>query len=113
MDGFSLFRKDRKDDPHGGVCAYVSSNLCVAEVTNETLNSNEVEQVWFSIKVGTENVLTGCIYRPPVSDLATKHAISTNNVIKSINEANTVKNQDIAKELCLPPVKLHCSSKIK
>ncbi|CAF0854351.1 unnamed protein product [Adineta ricciae] len=28
---------------------------------------------------------------------------------KSINEANTIKNQDIAKELCLPPVKLHCS----
>ena len=22
-----------------------------------------------------------------------------------------IKNQDIAKELCLPPVKLHCSSK--
>ncbi len=30
---------------------------------------------------------------------------------KSVNEANTIKNQDIAKELCLPPVKLHCSSK--
>ncbi|CAF1191308.1 unnamed protein product [Adineta steineri] len=28
---------------------------------------------------------------------------------KSINEAGTIKNQDIAKELCLPPVKLHCS----
>ncbi|CAF4682216.1 unnamed protein product, partial [Rotaria magnacalcarata] len=29
---------------------------------------------------------------------------------KTVNEANTIKNQDIAKELCLPPVKLHCSS---
>ncbi|CAF0764386.1 unnamed protein product [Didymodactylos carnosus] len=28
---------------------------------------------------------------------------------KSVNEANTIKNSDIAKELCLPPVKLHCS----
>ncbi|UJR30418.1 hypothetical protein I4U23_017953 [Adineta vaga] len=28
---------------------------------------------------------------------------------KSVNEANSIKNQDIAKELCLPPVKLHCS----
>ncbi|CAM4751743.1 unnamed protein product [Rotaria magnacalcarata] len=28
---------------------------------------------------------------------------------KTVNEANTIKNQDIAKELCLPPVKLHCS----
>ncbi|CAF0842218.1 unnamed protein product [Rotaria sp. Silwood1] len=28
---------------------------------------------------------------------------------KSVNEAHSIKNQDIAKELCLPPVKLHCS----
>jgi len=28
---------------------------------------------------------------------------------KSINEAGAIKNTDIAKELCLPPVKLHCS----
>lgn len=30
---------------------------------------------------------------------------------KSLEEATRVKNTDIAKELCLPPVKLHCSSK--
>lgn len=30
---------------------------------------------------------------------------------KTIDEAGTLKNSDIAKELCLPPVKLHCSSK--
>lgn len=28
---------------------------------------------------------------------------------KSIDEAQKIKNVDIAKELCLPPVKLHCS----
>lgn len=28
---------------------------------------------------------------------------------KSVDEALTIKNADIAKELCLPPVKLHCS----
>merc|ERR1712112_548686 len=28
---------------------------------------------------------------------------------KSLDEASTIKNTDIAKELCLPPVKLHCS----
>ncbi|KAF3849125.1 hypothetical protein F7725_015622 [Dissostichus mawsoni] len=28
---------------------------------------------------------------------------------KSVDEALTIKNTDIAKELCLPPVKLHCS----
>ncbi|TWW66060.1 iron-sulfur cluster assembly enzyme ISCU-like [Takifugu flavidus] len=28
---------------------------------------------------------------------------------KSVDEASTIRNTDIAKELCLPPVKLHCS----
>ncbi|XP_051906907.1 iron-sulfur cluster assembly scaffold protein IscU-like [Hippocampus zosterae] len=28
---------------------------------------------------------------------------------KSVSEARNIKNTDIAKELCLPPVKLHCS----
>merc|ERR1719186_2255092 len=28
---------------------------------------------------------------------------------KSVNEAASIKNSDIAKELSLPPVKLHCS----
>lgn len=30
---------------------------------------------------------------------------------KTVDEALTLKNTDIAKELSLPPVKLHCSSK--
>ncbi|KAM7050712.1 iron-sulfur cluster assembly enzyme ISCU isoform 1-T1 [Molossus nigricans] len=29
---------------------------------------------------------------------------------KTVEEALTIKNTDIAKELCLPPVKLHCST---
>ncbi|XP_009575491.1 PREDICTED: iron-sulfur cluster assembly enzyme ISCU, mitochondrial [Fulmarus glacialis] len=28
---------------------------------------------------------------------------------KTVDEALKIKNTDIAKELCLPPVKLHCS----
>lgn len=28
---------------------------------------------------------------------------------KSVSEATEIRNKDIAKELCLPPVKLHCS----
>ena len=28
----------------------------------------------------------------------------------SLEEAEKIKNTEIAKELCLPPVKLHCSS---
>lgn len=29
----------------------------------------------------------------------------------SLEDAEKIKNTEIAKELCLPPVKLHCSSK--
>lgn len=32
---------------------------------------------------------------------------------KTIEYAANIKNDQIAKELCLPPVKLHCSSKFK
>lgn len=31
---------------------------------------------------------------------------------KTLDQAGTIRNTDIAKELCLPPVKLHCSSKL-
>lgn len=30
--------------------------------------------------------------------------------LSRVEEALTIKNTDIARELCLPPVKLHCSS---
>jgi NifU-like protein involved in Fe-S cluster formation len=30
----------------------------------------------------------------------------------TLDEASKIKNTEIAKELCLPPVKLHCSSKL-
>jgi len=29
----------------------------------------------------------------------------------TLEQAGAIKNTEIAKELCLPPVKLHCSSK--
>uniref|UniRef100_A0A8C6MD74 Iron-sulfur cluster assembly enzyme ISCU n=1 Tax=Nothobranchius furzeri TaxID=105023 RepID=A0A8C6MD74_NOTFU len=32
---------------------------------------------------------------------------------KSIEDALKIKNTDLARELCLPPVKLHCSSELK
>lgn len=31
----------------------------------------------------------------------------------SLDEAGKIKNTEIAKELCLPPVKLHCSSMLR
>ena len=34
-------------------------------------------------------------------------------VMLQVNDAKEIKNTEIAKELSLPPVKLHCSSKLK
>ena len=33
--------------------------------------------------------------------------------VLQVDDASTIKNSDIAKELSLPPVKLHCSSEYK
>ncbi|XP_032340773.1 iron-sulfur cluster assembly enzyme ISCU-like [Camelus dromedarius] len=46
----------------------------------------------------------GCGSAIASSSLATKWVKG-----KTVEEAWTIKNTDIAKELCLPPVKLHCS----
>ena len=43
------------------------------------------------------------------SALASSSLVTTWVMGKSINEAEQIKNSDIAKELSLPPVKIHCS----
>lgn len=34
------------------------------------------------------------------------------DILFQLDEASSIKNTEIAKELCLPPVKLHCSSEL-
>ena len=52
------------------------------EVTCQVLASDEIEQVWCSVKNGSESVLFGCVYRPPLSNLNV-----TERVVKSIKAA--------------------------
>lgn len=66
------------------------------------------------IKVNNEGIIEdvrfktfGCGSAIASSSLATEWIKG-----RSLDEAVTIQNTDIAKELCLPPVKLHCSSRI-
>jgi len=45
------------------------------------------------------------------SAIASSSYITERVLGMTLEQAGAIKNTDIAKELCLPPVKLHCSSK--
>lgn len=63
------------------------------------------------IKVGDEGVIQDAKFKT----FGCGSAIASSSLItewvkgKNINEANKIKNTEIAKHLALPPVKIHCS----
>ena len=76
-------RKDRSDDPHGGVAIYVKNNLIFKE--RHDLSIPQLEAVLIETKTGQDRLLTGSFYRPPNSksyywdliDQSIKNASST------------------------------------
>jgi len=65
ISGYNLYQKDRKENPHGGVCIYVCESVMSVEVCDLSLCSKEVEVVWCEIRCGMDRVLVGCFYRNP------------------------------------------------
>ncbi len=63
------------------------------------------------IKVSTDGVITDAKFKT----FGCGSAIASSSLVtewikgKSLDEAGSIKNTEIAKELSLPPVKLHCS----
>ena len=63
------------------------------------------------IKVNTEGVITDARFKT----YGCGSAIASSSLVtewvkgKTLDEAGTIKNSDIAGELALPPVKIHCS----
>ena len=63
------------------------------------------------IKVNTEGVITDAKFKT----YGCGSAIASSSLVtewvkgKTLSEANTITNSDIASELALPPVKIHCS----
>ena len=55
-------RKDRSDDPHGGVAIYVKNSFICKE--RHDLSIPQLEAVW---KIGQNKLLMGSFYRPPNS----------------------------------------------
>ena len=58
-------RKDRSDDPHGGVAIYVKNSLICKE--RHDLSIPQLEAVWIETKIGQDKLLIGSFYRPPNS----------------------------------------------
>lgn len=66
VDGFTMFRVDRKDSRGGGVALYVNSSLPVTMVNNLT-DSGFSDSVWCKIQMRDGQLLVGVCYRSPSS----------------------------------------------
>ena len=74
-------RRDRPNDPHGGVAIYVKNNLFCKP--RPDLQVNGLEAVWVETKINQESLLVGSFYRPPNSSVNYWELISD-----SIRKAN-------------------------
>ncbi|RMC06743.1 hypothetical protein DUI87_16189 [Hirundo rustica rustica] len=64
LDGYKLFRRDRKGRRGGGVALYIGEALVAMEIKT---NDSEVECLWVRIKgkANKADILLGVCYRPP------------------------------------------------
>ena len=71
LDNYVLFRHDRNGHG-GGVAIYTRKDLYTSEINEEKLKKKisckYSEQVWLTIDAGFEEIIIGCIYRPPCND---------------------------------------------
>ncbi|WP_341757556.1 Fe-S cluster assembly scaffold IscU [Candidatus Tisiphia endosymbiont of Ditula angustiorana] len=83
--------------------AYVGTGLVGAPACGDVMK--------LQIKVSEDGIITDAKFKT----FGCGSAIASSSLVtewvkgKSINEAGSIKNTEIAKELSLPPVKLHCS----
>ena len=68
IKGNQLFRRDRVNRPHGGVCLYVKTSIQCTAVSD--LYNADHEVLWVSLKPnclprGFSNVVVGVVYHPP------------------------------------------------
>lgn len=87
-----------KDDPNVGT-GLVGAPAC-GDVMRLQIKVDSITQIIIDAKFKT----FGCGSAIAASSLATEWIKG-----KSVDEAEQIKNSEIVEELCLPPVKIHCS----
>jgi hypothetical protein len=98
ITGYNTFNKNRRGHG-GGVVIYVDSDIDSFEVSNSTLSNDSVEQIWCGIRVGSDKILLGCIYRPPPkpSELPASKQLREKSIQQSIaTAASLVKKGDFS-----------------
>jgi exonuclease III len=66
--GYQLFRLDRKNKQHGGVCLYVKNTI--ESKTLSVLHKEDYEVLWCILRPkrlprGFSNIIAGVLYHPP------------------------------------------------
>lgn len=74
LNGFNLYRRDRPNDNHGGICVYVNQSLFSCR--RQDLEFPQLECIWVEISLHNRKELLGTFYRPP----------SANNLVYSCIE---------------------------
>ena len=69
IDDYTLYRRDRPTDNHGGVCVYIKEDIYSRRRTD--LELPHVECVWVEINIHHKKILFGTFYRPPNSPAQT------------------------------------------
>ena len=66
INGINLYRRDRADDNHGGICVYI--NQSIFSCRRSDLELPQLECVWVEISLHNRKELLGTFYRPPNSN---------------------------------------------
>ena len=66
ISGFNLYRRDRDDDNHGGICVYI--NQPILSCGRHDIELPQLECIWVEISLHKRKELLGTLYRRPSSN---------------------------------------------
>ena len=66
ISGFNLYRRDRADDNHGGICVYI--NQPILSCGRHDIELPQLECIWVEISLHKRKELLGTFYRRPSSN---------------------------------------------